>query len=402
MSGHKQSVSGRREFLKEAAALAGAGSAGAILPANVASARATRLRVGLMMPYSGTFAQLGVAMTNGFKLAMQERGGNLAGLEVEYVVLDDESNPAKAVENANKLVTRDGIDVLVGTAHSGVALGMAKVARDTGVLWLIPLATADELTGPLCAPNIFRTSVSGWQSHYPLGKVLKAKGHKTAIFITWKYAAGEQMLAGFKEGYEKEGGRLVKELFLPFPQVEFQAMLTEIASVKPDAVVAFFGGAAAAKFLKDYQAAGLRTRIPLYGSGFLTEGVLDAAGDAAEGLETTLNYGDRLNTVKDNAFRLAYVKTFKAQPDLFAVQGYDAGQLLAAGLDAVKGDLSNKAGLIAAMETARINSPRGVFTMSSAHNPVQDIYLRRVVGKENKVIGIAVKNLADPARGCKA
>lgn len=401
MSGHKQSVSGRREFLKEAAALAGAGSAGAILPVNVALARPTRLRVGLMMPYSGTFAQLGVAMTNGFKLAMQERGGNLAGLEVEYVALDDESNPAKAVENANKLVTRDGIDVLVGTAHSGVALGMAKVARDTGVLWLIPLATADELTGPLCAPNIFRTSVSGWQSHYPLGKVLKAKGHKTAIFITWKYAAGEQMLAGFKEGYEKEGGRLVKELFLPFPQVEFQAMLTEIASVKPDAVVAFFGGAAAAKFLKDYQAAGLRAKIPLYGSGFLTEGVLDAAGDAAEGLETTLNYGDGLSTVKDNAFRLAYVKTFKAQPDLFAVQGYDAGQLLAAGLDAVKGDLSNKAGLIAAMKTARINSPRGMFTMSSAHNPVQDIYLRRVVGKENKVIGIAVKNLADPARGCK-
>ncbi|MBE0591077.1 MAG: ABC transporter substrate-binding protein, partial [Gemmatimonadales bacterium] len=189
--------------------------------------------------------------------------------------------------------------------------------------------------------------------------------------------------------------------FLPFPQIEFQAMLTEIASVKPDAVVAFFGGAAAAKFLKDYQAAGLRARIPLYGSGFLTEGVLEAAGDAAEGLETTLNYGDGLNTVKDNAFRLAYVKTFKAQPDLFAVQGYDAGQLLAAGLDAVKGDLSNKAGLIAAMETARINSPRGVFTMSSAHNPVQDIYLRRVVGKENKVIGIAVKNLTDPARGCK-
>nr|ABI15620.1 ABC-transporter substrate-binding protein [consortium cosmid clone pGZ1] len=391
----------RRLFLKEASALAGLGCAATMLPMRRASAAPGRLRVGLMMPYSGTFAQLGAAMTNGFKLALEERGATLSGLDLDYVVLDDESQPAKAVEYANKLVKRDNIDVLVGTAHSGVALGMAKVARDTGVLWLIPLATADELTGPLCAPNIFRTSVSGWQSHYPLGKVLKGNGHKTAVFITWKYAAGEQMLAGFKEGYEKEGGHLVKELFLPFPQVEFQAMLTEIASLRPDAVVAFFGGAAASKFLKDYRAAGLKDKIPLYGSGFLTEGVLEAADGAAEGLETTLNYADGLTIAKDRSFRLAYAKTFKAQPDLFAVQGYDAGQLLAAGLSAVKGDVADKAGVIAAMETARIDSPRGVFTMSSAHNPVQDIYLRRVVGKENRFVGVAAKALADPARGCR-
>ncbi len=391
----------RRLFLKEAVALAGLGSASAILPVHGASGATRPLKVGLMMPYSGTYAQLGVAMTNGFKLALEEQEAALAGIKIDYAVLDDESQPAKAVENASKLINRDNIDVLVGTAHSGVALGMAKVARDTGVLWLIPLATADELTGPLCASNIFRTSVSGWQSHYPLGKVLRKSGHRTAVFITWKYAAGEQMLAGFKEGFEKEGGQLVKKLFLPFPQVEFQAVLTEIASLRPDAVVAFFGGAAASKFLKDYRAAGLKDKIPLYGSGFLTEGVLDAADGAAEGLETTLNYADGLTIAKDHSFRLAYARTFKAQPDLFAVQGYDAGQLLAAGLSGVKGDLENKAGIISAMETARIDSPRGVFTMSSAHNPIQDIYLRRVVGKENRVVEIVAKALADPARGCR-
>jgi branched-chain amino acid transport system substrate-binding protein len=281
-------------------------------------------------------------------------------------------------------------------------MGMAKVIRESGTLWINPNAGADEVTGPLCAPNIFRTSFSNWQTTHALGKVLKAKGHKNAVFITWKYAAGEQMMAGFKEGFEKEGGKLTKELYVPFPQVEFQALLTEIASIKPDAVVAFFAGGGAAKFLKDYQAAGLKGKIPLYGSGFLTDGVLDAVGDAGEGVETTLHYADGLDTKKDKAFRLAYAKTFKLQPDVYAVQGYDAGQLLAAGLDGVKGDVGNKAGMIKAMEAAKIDSPRGPWTLSKAHNPVQDMYLRKVVGKENKVQGVAWKALADPARGCKA
>ncbi len=392
----------RREFLKGSAAIAGAAAVGTLATSGLALAQGAKLKVGLMLPYTGTFAPLGVAITNGFKLAVEERGGKLGGREIEYFVVDDESNPGKAPENANKLIQRDKVDVLIGTVHSGVAMGMAKIVRETGILWINPNAGADEVTGPLCAPNIFRTSFSNWQTTHALGKVLKAKGHKTAVFITWKYAAGEQMMAGFKEGFEKEGGKLVKELYTPFPQVEFQALLTEIASIKPDAVVAFFAGGGAAKFLKDYAAAGLKGKIPLYGSGFLTDGVLDAVGDAGEGVETTLHYADSLDIKKDKAFRLAYAKTFKLQPDVYAVQGYDAGQLLAAGLDAVKGDVGKKAEMIKAMENAKIDSPRGPWTLSRAHNPVQDMYLRKVVGKENKVQGVAWKALADPARGCKA
>jgi len=392
----------RRDFLKGSAAIAGATAVGTLAPFGLARAQGTKLKVGLMLPYTGTFAPLGVAITNGFKLAVEERGGKLGGRDIEYFVVDDESNPGKAPENTNKLIQRDKVDVLIGTVHSGVAMGMAKIVRETGILWINPNAGADEVTGPLCAPNIFRTSFSNWQTTYALGKVLKGKGHKTAVFITWKYAAGEQMMAGFKEGFEKEGGKLVKELYTPFPQVEFQALLTEIASIKPDAVVAFFAGGGAAKFLKDYAAAGLKGKIPLYGSGFLTDGVLDAVGDAGEGVETTLHYADSLDFKKDKAFRLAYAKTYKLQPDVYAVQGYDAGQLLAAGLDAVKGDISKKQDVIKAMENAKIDSPRGVWTLSKSHNPVQDMYLRKVVGKENKVQSVAWKALADPARGCKA
>jgi len=388
----------RRGFLKGSAAIAG----GALLPTGFARAQSSKLRVGLMLPYTGTFAQLGIGVTNGFKLAVAEHGGKFGGREIEYFIVDDESNPGKAPENANKLIQRDKVDILIGSVHSGVSLGISKVARESGTLWIIPVSLANELTGPLCAPNIFRTSFSSWQTNYPLGKVLMERGHKKVVHITWNYVTGQENLAGFKEGYEKAGGKIIKELFVPFPQVEFQPLLTEIASIKPDAVVGWFAGAGAAKFLKDYQASGLKGKIPLFGSGYLTDGILEAVGDAAQGVETTFPYADDLDIKKDKAFRLAYVKAFKMQPDTATMLGYDTAQLFAAGVNAVKGDVANKKGMIKAMETAKIDSPRGVWHMSKAHNPVQDVYLRKVVGQENKMVSIAAKALADPARGCKA
>ncbi len=393
-------MASRRLLLSRTAALIGAASTGLLLPA-ITRAQAGKLRVGLMLPYTGNFATLGVAIENGFRMAIDEQGGKLGGREIEYFKVDDESEPPKGIENANKLVQRDKVDVLVGTVHSGVQMGIHKVARDSGVLSLIPNAGVHIATRAQCAPNVFRTSFTNSQPTRALGAAMVAKGHKKAVWITWKYAGGDEAFEGFKEGYTAAGGTIVRELGLPFPNVEFQALLTEIAALKPDAVACFFAGPAGAKFMRDYAAAGLKGKIPLYGSGFLTEGVLDAAGPAADGVITTLHYGDGIDTARNKAFRLAYAKTFKLQPDVYAVQGYDTGLLLVQGANAVKGDLNNKAALYKALESATIDSPRGKWSMSKAHNPVQDIYLRVVENKENKVIGIAAKALADSGAGCK-
>ena len=374
----------------------------ALAAGGMASALAAdKIKVGFMLPYTGTYASLGNSITNGFKLFVAESGGKLAGREVEYFTVDDESDPAKATENANKLVKRDKVDLLVGTVHSGVALAMAKVARENKTLLIVPNAGADELTGPLCAPTLFRTSFSAWQPAYAMGKVAAEKGHKKIVTVTWKYSFGLQSVDGFKEAFEKGGGKVVKEMTLPFPGVEFQPFLTEIAALKPDAVYVFFAGAGAAKFVRDYDAAGLKRTIPLYASGFLTDGNIEAMGPAGKDLLTTLHYADGLPGKKDGAFRLSYAKTYKLQPDVYAVQGYDAAQLYAAGLTATKGDISKQDALIKAMEAARIDSPRGTFTLSKAHNPVQDIYLRQVTGGQNKLVSTPIKALADPARGCK-
>jgi branched-chain amino acid transport system substrate-binding protein len=368
-----------------------------------AQAQQAKLKVGLMLPATGTFAALGTAIENGFRLYVTEQGGKLGGREIEFVKVDDESDPSKATDNVNKLVKRDNVDVIVGTVHSGVAMAMARVARETGTILIVPNAGAQAVTGPMCAPNIFRSSFSNWQPGYAAGEVVGKRGHKRVVTITWKYAAGDESVAGFKEGFAKATngqGQVLKELSLPFPNVEFQALLTEIASLKPDAVYTFFAGGGAVKFVKDYAAAGLKKNIPLFGAGFLTDGTLEGQGADADGLMTTLHYADGLDVPRDKAFRLAYAKTFKLQPDVYAVQGYDAAQILAIGLTATKGDVKDKAAFAAAVRKATIDSPRGKFTIGKNHDPVQDFYLRQVVGKENKPIGIAVKGLADPGRGC--
>ena len=362
---------------------------------------ATPIKVGFMLPATGTYAGLGTMIENGFKLYVAEQGGKLGGRTIQYFKVDDESDPSKATDNVNKLIKRDQVDVLVGTVHSGVALAMAKVAKETNTLLIVPNAGADAITGAMCAKNIFRTSFTNWQPAYAMGKVAAEKGHKKAITITWNYAAGNESVKGFAEGFEKTGGKVEKAMNVPFPSVEFQALLTEIAAQKPDAVYAFFAGGGAVKFVKDYVAAGLNKTIPLYGPGFLTDGTLEAQGAAAQGMYTTLHYADNLNTPRDNAFRLAFAKTYKTNADVYAVQGYDAAQLLATGLKATGGDLKKRPQMIEAMERTAIDSPRGPYKMSASHNPVQDIYLRQVKGNLNEVKGTAIKALADPAAGCK-
>ena len=362
---------------------------------------AEKIKVGFLLPATGTYAQLGTMIENGFRLYIDEQGGSLGGREIEYVKVDSEADPSKAVDNVNKLIKQHEVDVLVGSVHSGVAMAMAKVAKGTGTLLIVPNAGANAVTGPMCAPNTFRSSFSNWQPGYAMGQAMAKEGHKTAVTITWKYAAGEEMVKGFIEAFEEAGGEIKEELYVPFPNVEFQALLTQIAAAKPDAVFAFFAGGGAVKFVKDYAAAGLKQGIPLYGTGFLTDGTLEAQGADADGVKTTLHYADGLDTPRDNAFREAYAKAYGAQPDVYAVQGYDAAQMLGIGLAAVDGDASNVEGFAAALEQATIDSPRGAFTLSKSHNPVQNFYLRQVIDGENKAIGVASEALADPGRGCR-
>ena len=269
-------------------------------------ARGTPIRVGLMLPYSGTFAQLGENITTAFELHLAERGNQLGGRPVTVIRLDDQSDPAAAPQNVNRLLNREKADVLVGTVHSGVVMALVQAAREKGVPLVIPNAGNVSATRELCSESVFRTSFSNWQPAYGMGKALAAMGVKRAAWVAWDYAAGKEAGEGFRDGLKAGGAELTQILALPFPETNFQPILAQLPGLGVEAIGSFFAGGGAVQFVRDYAAAGLRDKLPLCGSGFLTEGTLAAQGAAAEGIRTALHYGDGLDLPKDTAFRKAF------------------------------------------------------------------------------------------------
>ena len=369
--------------------------------ARPAIAQAAPLRVGLMLPYSGTFAQLGENITTAIELYLAERGGKFGGRAITLIKLDDASDPAAAPQNVNRLLSRDKAEVLIGTVHSGVVMALVQASREKGVPLIIPNAGNVAASRELCAESVFRTSFTNWQPAYGMGKALAATGVKKAAWVTWDYAAGKESAEGFRDGLKSGGAELVRVLTLPFPETNFQPILAQLPGLGVDAVGAFFAGGGAVQFVRDYAAAGLKDKLPLCGSGFLTEGTLGPQGAAAEGVRTALHYGDGLDLPRNTAFRAVFKAKAGREADVYAVQGFDAAQLLAVGLDATRGDVDADKALFAAMRAAKIDSPRGAFTFSAGHSPVQNIYLREARGGQNTVIGIAAEALADPGTGCK-
>src|SRR5207237_599333 len=295
----------RREIL-------GAAACSALLPRRLFSATAAKLRIGLLLPYSGTYAALGHNITDAMKLAATEHGGKLGGRDVEWVAVDDESDPAKAPANVNKLIAGEKVDILTGPVHSGVAMAMMQIVRQENVLTVVTNAGAQAVTGTLCAQHVFRTSFSNCQTSYP------------SAYVTLN--------------------------------------------------------------------ARRRDKGALYGAGFLTEGVLAAQGAAAEGITTTLHYAAALHNPANRKFRESFKKATNREADVYAVAGYDTVHVLAQALEKVKGDTGAHSELIAALESARIDSPRGRFRFSKTHNPIQDIYLRQVRGGREAVVGVAMKD----------
>ncbi len=395
----KQRHLSRRELLRQTTA-AGVAAATTFVPMRPAIGQQAKVKIGLLLPYTGTYAALGHNITDAMKLGFAEAGNKMGGREFELIQLDSEADPAKAAANTNKLIVGAKVDFLSGPVHSGVAMAMAKIAREEGTITIISNAGANAVTRGMCGPNIFRTSFSSWQVCFPMGTEMARRGLKRAVSMTWNYAGGKEMTGAFREGFEKAGGEVIKEILVPFPNVEFQANLTEIAALKPDAVFAFFAGAGAIKFVKDYGDAGLKARIPLYGSGFLTDGTLRAQGEAAEGVFTTLHYADSLQLPANIRFRAAFKQATGRDADVYAVQGYDTARLLIGAMDKVKGDTGATKALIGAMEDTRFDSPRGSWHFSKSHNPVQDVYLREVKNGDNAVVGIAQKAVSDPGTGC--
>ncbi len=386
----------RRRFMAGVAAA----TVGLRAPAILAQSKRP-LRIGLINSFSKTYAALGENNADGMDLYFEKLGGTVAGRRIELIKEDCESNPQFGLQKLRKLVESDQVDVVMGPQPSNVAMAMVDYVKTNKVFWICSAAGATALTWNRI-PYMFRTSLSGWQYSFASSKWFYEKIAPEAVVIASDYAGGHDSIDEFVRVYP---GKIVKSIYPPIGVNDFSAYLTDIASLQPKGVYAFFAGTDATRFVKQYAEYGLKDRIKLCSPGFMVDNdTLPAQGEAALGIINTLHYADTLDTPANRAFVAAYRAKHNAYPSVYAEYGYVAAAVLARAVEAVDGDTSDKDKLAAAVAAVQFDAPRGPFRIDPVtHNPIQNIYVREVAEVDgrltNKVIA-TVENVRDP--GVKA
>jgi branched-chain amino acid transport system substrate-binding protein len=395
----------RRTFLQTTAGLAPTLAAGPWI--RRAQAQGAPVKIGLVLPYTGVYAELGNSITQAMELVFARENWTVAGRKIEMIKEDDEMKPPVGVRKTEKLIDSDKVDILTGPVHSGILMGMRDKVHNSKTILIVSNAGADAISRERCSRWIFRTSFSNWQPCQPMGGWVAKNVSKEVFQIAPNYQAGKDMMAAFRETFQPAGGKVVAEDYPKLGETDYAPYLTKIKRSGAKAVFAFFSGTDAVNFVKQYDQFGLKQSIKLTGAGFLTEpDVLPAQGGSALGILT----GHFYTPLLDNPVNHRFVKEFRDKffgklPDGFACQGYDTAEVIVRALKAVNGDTQDKDKLVTAIAATEFDSPRGRFRFDpKTHNVIQPfIYIREVrevYGGLNNVAIDKVADVRDPGTGC--
>lgn len=398
---------GRRDFLRlsaSTAAVVGLAACGGGTTSGGGGPTGKDFKIGVVLPYSGTYQDLGDSITKGMELYFN-RVSNQAGNRKLVVLKEDESagDTSIPVNKTRKLVEQDGVDMITGIVASPNAVAVRGYVDQNQIPTLISNAGANALSRAARSPWLYRTSFSNWQPSQPMGKVLNDAGVKKLTIVYSNYGAGIETAAAIKETYS---GQVVAEVKPPFPNTsgDFSSYITQINQSKPDAIYVFMSGQDAIAFLKQASQT-MDKSIKVYGSGFFVEqDVLGAIGTAAPlGAVTGLHWALTLDNKENGQFTADFKKAYSKTADVFAVQGYDTARVIVDALNALKGKTDDKAAFMKAMAAVTFNSPRGPFKFdANSHNVVLTVYVRQLVndaklGYTNKVLS-SVPNVTDPGK----
>jgi branched-chain amino acid transport system substrate-binding protein len=337
-------------------------------------AQAEELKIGIMAVLSGPQAVLGGQLRDGFNLGVKHAGGKLGGLATTVVVQDDELKPDVAVGKVKQLIERDKVDFVVGPVFSNILLAIHKPVSEAKVFLISPNAGPSPLAGKGCSAFFFSTSYQNDQPPEVLGKYAQDKGFKKAFLLAPNYQAGKDMIGGFKKHFK---GEIADEVYTPLGQLDFSAELAKIASAKPDAFFVFMPGGMGVNLVKQYRQAGL-DGIPFLSVFTVDESTLPAQQDAAVGFFSGMTWAPNTDTPENKRFVADFEKEYGYVPGSYAMQAYDAAQLIGSAVKAVGGQLTDKDALRAALQKADFKSVRGAFKFANNGFPVQDFYLVRV------------------------
>ena len=330
------------------------------------------VKVGVLVTLSGPGAVLGQQVRNGVELAVKMRDGKLGGRPAELVVVDDELKPDVAVSRAKRLIENDKVDFVIGPIFSNILGAIFRPVTEGGAILISPNAGSSVFAGAKCSPDFFVTSYENTQIHAVLGEYAQRQGYKRAFLMAPNYQAGRDAMEGFKSRFK---GQILAEDYVPLTQLDFQADLARIADSKPDVIFTFMPGGLGVALVKQFHQSGLAEHIPFLSAFTVDESTLPAEKDAALGLFGAMTWAPDMDNAANKKFMAGYLAAYHAVPGSYAMQGYDAAQLIDSALLQTGGSTADKAKLHAALHAADFASPRGKFRFNTNGYPIQDFYL---------------------------
>ncbi len=361
-------------------------------------AAAGPVKIGVFLSYTGPINPQAVDVTRGFELYLAKVGGKAGGRELAVIKEDTEAKPDVGLTKVKKLVERDGVDILLGPVSSAVGLAIRPYIQAQGVPLVIPLAFTRELTAPgRNIPSAFRLVETTDQSNFPMGGwMVRKTTHRKLIVMATDWVAGRHSADAFLAGFKAAGGQVVKEIYSPLNTADYAPYLAQLTAAPADAVWAWFAGADAIRFVKQYQEYGLKDKLPLYGYNTLTDDViLPAIGDAALGITTVGHYSAALDTPANKAFVQEYERKHNIWPSRYSEVGYVAAQLIVQAVEDLKGNVADRAKVREALRGAvtKIQPPRGPITFDQYQQVITDIYITKTERWGTRMVNAIVEKI---------
>ncbi len=359
------------------------------------------IKIGLIMSYSGQFADPGSQIDNGIKLYMKEHGDTVAGKKIELIRKDNGGvAPDVAKRLAQELIIRDKVDMIAGFDLTPNALAAADVSAQAKKFMVNMNAATSIITTK--SPYMVRTSFTVPQVNESLGTWAYKNGARKAYTLVSDFSPGHDGEGAFQRAFKEAGGEIIGSARYPVANQDFTAFLQRAKDMSPDVIYIWVPGgpqpAAIGKAVADRGIDLKKTKV--VGQGELTfDEALKGMGDAGLGFITAFHYDHNHQSAKNKKFVADYNAEFKRNPDMFSVGGYDGMHVIYEALKKTKGDTDGDA-LIAAAKGLKWESPRGPMSIDpETRDVVQNVYIRRVEKVNGQLVNVEfdkLENVKDP------
>jgi branched-chain amino acid transport system substrate-binding protein len=345
-------------------------------------AQAEELRIGFIAPMTGIFAQVGKDMVNGFQMYLDDHKGELGGMDVKFIVEDNQGKGDAAVAKAKKLVLSDKVHMFIGGVLASTGYALAPVSTQEKTIYIASIPAADDLTQRQASkyPYFLRTGWSSSQPNHPYGQWACDQGYKKIAAVAADYAFGYEQVGGFQKTFEDCGGKIVQKIWPPLGTKDFGPYIPTIKA-DADAVFSMMVGPMALQFPKQLRQSGFKKPI-LGGGTSYDEFALPFMGDEVAGDVSALQYSAALETPKNEAFVKEYRSKYGKVPSYFSESNFTTAQLIEDVIKQSGGKWPGTEEFVKKFVALKIDAVRGPVSFDDLRNPIQNIYIKKVEKKK--------------------